>query len=90
MQVQAIQGYFDDGIFYQQGRRVKLPDRQLVIVNVLDIPVDADEIQKGDLEFWKEFDRLAKESVDDELMMVDFPRVNFGRELILFDDEEQS
>ena len=64
MQVRAIQGYFDDGVFYQQGQRVKLPDRQLVIVNVLDIPINADEIQKEDVEFWKEFDRLAKESVD--------------------------
>ena len=90
MQVQAIQGYFDGGFFYQQGRRVSLPERQLVIVNVLDIPVEANENQKNDMEFWEEFNRLVKESADEELMMVDFPRVNFGRDLILFDDEEQS
>ena len=89
MEVQAMQGYFDNGFFYQQGRRVSLPERQLVIVNVLNIPVDADETKKTDIEFWKEFDRLAKDSVDEELMMVDFPRVHFGRELISFDDEEQ-
>ena len=88
MQVQAMQGYFDRGVFYQQGRRVTLPERQLVIVNVLDIPVNSDEIQKEDLEFWREFDKLARESADDELMMADFPRVQFGRELVSFDDEE--
>ena len=88
MNVQAMQGYFDGGVFYQQGRRVPLPERRLVIVNVLDVPVDADETKKADIEFWKEFDKLAKDSVDEELLTADFPRVNFGRELIQFDDEE--
>ena len=67
MQVQAIQGYFDNGVFYQQVRRVTLPERQLVIVNVLDIPVNADELKKEDIEFWKEFDKLAGEAADEEL-----------------------
>jgi hypothetical protein len=88
MEVQAIQGYFDSGYFYQKGRRVSLPERRLVIVNVLDIPIEANEQQKADMEFWAEFDRLAKESTDEELLMVDFPRMSFGREPIIFDDEE--
>ena len=88
MQVKAIQGYFNDGVFYQQGRQVKLPERQLVIVNILDIPIDADEIKTADIEFWEEFDRIAKRSIDEELLMVDFPRMHFGREPVLFDDEE--
>ena len=41
MQVQTMQGYFNDGVFYQHGQQVKLPERQLVIVNVLDIPFDS-------------------------------------------------
>jgi len=87
MEVQAMQGYFDNGFFYQQGRRVELPERQLVIVNVLNIPVDTDEAGKTDIEFWNEFDRLASGSMDEELLMADFPRINFGKELISFDDE---
>ena len=90
MEVQAIQGYFDDGVFYQQGRRVKIPERQLVIVNVLDTPVDVNEIKKADVEFWKEFDRHVKGAVDEELLIADFPRVDFGRELISFDDVRSS
>ena len=86
MQVQAIQGYFDNGIFYQHGQRVVLPERKLVIVNVLDLPIDADETKKADVEFWKEFDKLAKDSVDDELLMTDFPRMHFSRELVSFND----
>lgn len=87
MQVQALQGYFDGGIFYQQGQRVALPEHKMVIVNVLDIPVDTNKIKKADIDFWKEFDEMANESAQEELQMVDFPRMNFGREPILFDDE---
>jgi len=90
MEIQAIQGYFDNGVFYQQGRRIKLPERQLVIVNILDIPVDVDERKKVDIEFWKEFDKLAKASINEDLLMVDFPRANFGRKPVLFEDEEPS
>jgi hypothetical protein len=52
MRVKAMQGYFENGVFYQQGRRVALPERRMVIVNVLDVPVDIDEAGKaviGDL-----------------------------------------
>ncbi len=61
----------------------------MVIVNVLNIPVDVDETKKADVEFWKEFDRLAKDSVDEELMMANFPRLHFGRELIVFNQENR-
>ena len=87
MEVQAIQGYFDNGYFYQQGRRVPLPERKLVIVNVLSIPVNVDDTLRSDIDFWKEFDRIAADSVDEELMMTDFPRVHLGRELIDFGEE---
>jgi hypothetical protein len=90
VEVKTIQGYFEGGTFYQQGRKVRIPERQLVIVNVLDVPVDVDEIKRADIEFWKEFDRLAKDAVDEELLMTDFPRVHFGRESLLLSDEEQT
>ena len=80
MQVQAIQGYFNDGAFYQDGRRVALPERQLVIANVLDIPVENTDAREADVEFWKEFDKLAKESFDEELLITDFPRSDFRRD----------
>ena len=88
MQVQSLHGYFDNGVFFQQGRRVSLPEHKHVIVNILDIPVDTDEIRNEDIKFWKEFDRLADESADEELVLANFPRVHFGRELIVLGDEE--
>jgi len=59
-------------------------------VRVLNVPADTDEAKKRDLEFWKEFDKLAAESVDEELSLADFPRLDFGREPILFDGGELS
>ena len=38
--------------------------------------------------FWKEIDRLVDEAADEE--MPDFPRLNFGRELITFSEEGSS
>jgi len=72
MQVQSIQGYFDKGVFYQHGQQVSLPERKLTIVIVLDIPVNTAETQKEDIKFWEEFDRLAHESADEELVLADF------------------
>ena len=90
MQVQSIQGYFNEGAFYQNGRRIYLPERKFVIVNVLDIPVEDTDTMEADVEFWKKFDKLAKESFDEELMIEDFPRVDFGRESFVIEDEELS
>ena len=67
MQVQTMQGYFDNGVFYQQGRRMSLPERQLVIVNVLDVPVDVDEEKKINTEFWAKFDDMAEEVKAEEM-----------------------
>jgi hypothetical protein len=67
MEVRAMQGYFDKGVFYQQGRKVTIPEHTLVIVNVLKVPVDVDDIKKADIEFWNEFDRLTKDAAEDEI-----------------------
>ncbi len=66
--VQALQGYFNNGVFYQEGRQVALPERKLVIVNVLDIPIDINESKKSDAEFWSAFDEMVKEANDEELL----------------------
>ena len=86
-----MRGYFDNGLFYQQGRHVVLPERQMVIVNVLDVPIDVEEeaVKNADINFWKEFDHVVKDSLDEELLLENFPRANFKHELVLFEDEGQ-
>jgi len=86
MQVTAMQGYFDNGVFYHQGRVIALPDRKMVIINVLDMPAEVDVTQKTDAEFWKGFDEQT-EAMGCELLMTDFPRLHFEREFALLDDE---
>ena len=43
MEVQALQGYFVDDVFYQQGQRAKIPNHKMVIINVLDMAIDNEE-----------------------------------------------
>lgn len=38
MQIQALQGYFNNGHFYHEGRKVTLPERKTVIINILEFP----------------------------------------------------
>ena len=86
MEVQTIHGYFSNGNFYQQGRKVSLPEHQLVIVNVLGIPVDVDDTKQKDASFWVEFDRMLADSADEELSLDDFPRNTLDRELVVLEE----
>jgi len=88
MQVQALQGYFDKGVFHQLGNPIALPERQMVIVNILNIPVDV-EI-KNDIDFWRTFDKLAIDSNIEKLSTDDFPRTKFNREFITFNEEQKT
>jgi hypothetical protein len=72
MKLQAMQGYFNKGDFYQHGNKVQLPELQLVIVNMLGIPINIDEVKKGEVNFWKEFDKMLADSTDEELSFDDF------------------
>ena len=56
----------------------------------LDTPDDISEsmIKKTNMEYWREFKKLAADSHDEVLSMHDFPRTKFSRELVLFDDEQ--
>lgn len=46
MKVQAMQGYFENGVFYQLGHQIKIPNRKMVIINVLDMPINIDETKR--------------------------------------------
>jgi hypothetical protein len=87
MELQAVEGYFNNGHFYQNGNRVQLPERQLVIVNMLGIPINIDETGQADIEFWKEFDNLLADSADEELSIEDFPRTSLHKKLVVLDDD---
>jgi hypothetical protein len=88
----SFRGYFENGNFYQDGRLVMLPERQMFLVEPLNIPVKPDDkeaIINANIEFYQEFDKLVAEC-DEEWNIDDFPRMDLGRELIIFDDDTVS
>ena len=50
------------------------------------MPIDTDSTT-DDMKFWEMFDKLADTDDTEPLRMEDFPRADFGRELITFEDE---
>ena len=55
MQIQTIQGYFNKGVFYQEGKRADLPENKLLVVNVFDMSPGS------------EFGTNAKVATEDEI-----------------------
>ncbi|MCL2171027.1 MAG: hypothetical protein FWB71_02640 [Defluviitaleaceae bacterium] len=87
--MQAIEAVFD-GVNFKPKQAIPVSGQYEVIITFvkqLDPEADKQERIRRDLEFWKEFDRLAAESNDEVLDMADFERNKIGRELIIFDDE---
>ena len=82
MELQALEGYFNNGQFYQNGNKVQLPERQLVIVNMLGIPISIDESRQADKEFWEAFDKMLADSADEELSLDNFPRTTLKKEFV--------
>ena len=83
MQARAYDGYFENGQFFPQNTPIRLPGRfRAVLTVVLEEPIESEPT--GD---WvDELNRLLEESGDEKLSMENFPRMDFGREPIIFND----
>ena len=86
MQAQAYEGYFEDGKFYTAGKSLCIPERRKVYITVLDEPTHISS-PKASLDWLDELHRLLDESSDEELHMENFPRMDFDREPVVFNDE---
>lgn len=67
------------------GTVAAMPGRIKAVLTILDEPIEAWG-QENELDFWKGIDQLVDEATDEE--MPEFPRLNFGRELVTFSEEE--
>lgn len=86
MQIQAYEGYFENGHFYTDGRPCPLPERRKTIVTVLAEPVKEETMEER-LAWLDELHRLLDEAqVEPPLRMENFPRMDLGREPIVFAD----
>jgi len=89
MMYQTYEGYWDDGRVLSRGSPIRIANRRKVLITVLEEqePKKAKTIEER-LALWAEIDRMAEESADENLLIEDFPRATFKRELITFSDEE--
>ena len=86
MQAQAYEGYFEGGNFYTAGKPLRIPERRKVYITIFNEPVH--NISSATAPDWlSELHQLLEESGDEKLHMDDFPRMDFGREPLVFSDE---
>ena len=89
MQAQAYEGYIEHGQFYPTGQIQRSDTRLRALLTVLGDSVHTDVAvgeKKSSKEWLDEFFTLLG-SATTELHEEDFPRLQFSRELITFDDE---
>ena len=84
MQAQAYDGYFENGQFIPKNTLIRLPGRFRAVLTILDVP----EQEDTSIDWIDELERVVKEDTSEKLRMGDFPRMNFGRESIIFSDKE--
>ncbi|MCL2198760.1 MAG: hypothetical protein FWB80_07540 [Defluviitaleaceae bacterium] len=83
--MQAVKGYVENGQFFPLGTVMQLPGRIKAVLTVLDEPAEVGKTE-NELDFWRRIDSLVDEATSEKLP--DFPRLNFGRELVAFSEDE--
>jgi len=83
--MQAVEGYVENGQVFISGVLDRLQGRRRVIVTILDEPVS--EFQKSNKsELLSQFNSMVEKSNHIELKLEDFPRFDFGRAPISFEE----
>ena len=86
MQAQAYEGYFESGKFYTADKSFFIPERRKIYITIFNEPTQ--NIPTATAPNWlNELHELLEESGDEKLNTEDFPRMDFGREPIIFSDE---
>ena len=81
--VQAFDGYVEGGQFYPMGA-IRLPGRfRAVLTVIMDVQPPQHE-EDVSMDWVDELERIALSATSPPLRMEDFPRMDFGREPILF------
>ena len=89
--MQAIKAVYD-GVRFKPKQPIPVSGQYEVIITFVEQlsvnpTADTQDQIKSEIEFWKEFDRLAAASNDEMLSIENFPRTKFNRELVVFNDE---
>jgi len=85
--MQAIKAIFD-GVNFKPKQAIPVSGQyEVVITFVEQLSINTQDQLSSDINFWKEFDRLAADASDEVLSLDDFPRTKFNRQLVTFDDK---
>ena len=84
MHIQTVQGHMENGRFFQEGVPFELPENKMLIVNILDMPLQ--HKSTGNPSFWDDFNERLKLSADEPLVLEDFGRNRLDKPLVVFDD----
>ena len=89
--MQAIKAVYD-GIHFKPIQPIPVSGQYEVVITFVEqisanFAINTQNQINNDINFWKEFDRLAASASDEILSLDDFPRTKFSRELVVFDDE---
>ena len=84
MQTQAYDGYFENGQFFPKRMPIRLPGRFRAVLTILDMP----EQEDTSIDWIDELECMIKEDTGEKLNMENFPRMDFGREPIVFSAKE--
>ena len=87
MQAHVYEGYFHNGQFYVSGRPVHIPGRRRAVLTIFG-EEDHEESPLRPSAWLDEFRQLVDNSAGGKLRTGDFPRMSFGRESIIFENEE--
>ena len=89
--MQAIKAIYD-GIHFKPIQPIPVIGQYEVVITFVEqisanLAINTQDQIDSDINFWKEFDRLAASASDEILSLDDFPRTRFSRDLVVFDDE---
>ncbi|MDR1664869.1 MAG: hypothetical protein LBR83_08130 [Clostridiales bacterium] len=90
--MQAIKALYD-GAYFRPKQPIPVSGQYEVVITFLEPistnPIVAKQKQiEADMCFWNEFDKLVVDSSNEVLLLDDFTRNKYSRELILFNNEE--
>ena len=87
--MQAIKALYD-GVHFKPKQPIHVSGRYEVVITFVEqisatTAINPQSQISSDIDFWKEFDRLATNAKDEVLSLDDFPRSKFNRDLVIFD-----
>ena len=83
-QAQTYDGYIKDGAFYPRQNLSRLPNRYIAMLTIVEVPATVPTQDDDSLAWLDELEHMIRTDNSPKLRMEDFPRLDFGREPIVF------